>query len=338
MSVPKLFRLLPVLAILWALPTADARAQGVAQMRGRVVDAETGDPIADVTVRAEMAADRSVRQDDRRLPPVETTSGDDGRFSMIGLVLGPNDVTVTKEGYETVLMTHTVQGSFDPIVIEMLKEVTFIEQLLGREALAGHDVIQLTANLEAADAAFNSQDFPTAIAGYKALLEALPQASIFYLPLGHAHRAIGENEEALLAYKTLREADPENEEVQKEVQAEIQRTERLMSSDAASANSGMGGGSSLTGGLGLSSTKEDFYNLGELAFANGDVDRAQGWFEKAAGVDPSWVKPRFKLALVALNKGDIELAKQHFQQVVELDPASESQEGAQAKATLAALP
>ena len=86
---------------------------------------------------------------------------------------------------------------------------------------------------------------------------------------------------------------------------------------------------------GLSASR-DFYNLGELAFASGDIDRAQGWYEKASSVDPSWVKPLFKLALVALNKGDMELAKQHFREVVELDPASE--EGAQAKATLVVLP
>ena len=53
-------------------------------------------------------------------------------------------------------------------------------------------------------------------------------------------------------------------------------------------------------------------------------------------VDPNWALPVFKLALVALNKGDFELAKEHFRRVVELDPNSE--EGSQASATLAALP
>ena len=48
------------------------------------------------------------------------------------------------------------------------------------------------------------------------------------------------------------------------------------------------------------------------------------------------MKPIFKLALVALNKGDIDTAKMHFQKCVDLDPNSE--EGTQATATLAALP
>ena len=87
---------------------------------------------------------------------------------------------------------------------------------------------------------------------------------------------------------------------------------------------------------GLSASREDLYNLGELEFANGAIDAAAGWYEKATAVDPAWGKPLFKLALVALNKGDTETAKQYFQQVVDVDPSSE--EGAQAQATLAALP
>ena len=173
----------------------------------------------------------------------------------------------------------------------------------------------------------------TAIAGYSDASRGsyLRRASSICRS-AHAHRALGENEEALVAYQTLLDADPENEDAK----AEIERTRapygRFERRDRSASGAPSGGGL----GLGLSSSKEDFYNLGELAFANGAVDRAQEWFEKATGVDPTWVKPWFKLALVALNKGDIELAKEHFRQVVELDPGS--QEGAQAQATLAALP
>ena len=66
------------------------------------------------------------------------------------------------------------------------------------------------------------------------------------------------------------------------------------------------------------------------------MDAAAEWYEKAAAADPNWMKPIFKLALVALNKGDMETAKTFFAQVVEKDPSSE--EGAQAQATLNALP
>ena len=325
MKLSRLFRLLSVLALLTALTTADAYAQGPGRVRGRVRNADTGEPIADVTVVAQQV-NTSVRADVRERPPVEIQTGADGRFSMLGFALGPHNVTLTKEGYQPVVLDITIQGTFEPIEVDLYKVLTVLEQLLGAGALEGLDAIQLTANLEAADAAFNSGDYRTAIAGYGTLLEVLPQMTDLYRLIGSAHRALGKHEEALVAYQTLLESDPEN----KDIQAEIATTRLAMGNVEAAfaSNTGLS--------TGLSASREDFYNLGELAFASGDIDRAQGWYEKASSADPSWVKPRFKLALVALNKGDMELAKQHFREVVELDPASE--EGAQAKATLVVLP
>lgn len=329
-------RLLSALALVATLGAADALAQGPGRVRGQVTDAETGEPLAGALVKVEVATDRqTVRQDARDRPPVEETTGEDGRFSMIGFGLGPHDLTVTRDGYSPVVLQIIIQGAFDPIDVSMEKPLTILEQLLGREALAGLNAARLDADLTAADAAFNAGEFRTAIDGYKGLLEVLPQAVVLYQPLGAAHRALGENAQALAAFEKILETDPDNEEIQ----AEIATTELAMGEATAAANLGGGGGGGRPGGglgLGLASTREDFYNLGELAFASGDVDRAQDWYEKATGVDPDWVKPRFKLALVALNKGDLELAKEHFRQVVEMDAGSE--EGQQAEATLAALP
>ena len=83
-------------------------------------------------------------------------------------------------------------------------------------------------------------------------------------------------------------------------------------------------------------TKEDLYNLGELEFAKGAVDIAAGWYDEGRD-DRSRTgrSPLFKLALVALNKGDIPGAKEYFQRVVDVGP--NSPEGAQAQATLNAL-
>ena len=82
-------------------------------------------------------------------------------------------------------------------------------------------------------------------------------------------------------------------------------------------------------------SREGFWNAGEVAFANGNVDEAAEWYEKAHEADPSWGKPLFKLALVSLNKGDTETAVKYFEQVVEVDPDSE--EGAQATGLITQL-
>lgn len=92
----------------------------------------------------------------------------------------------------------------------------------------------------------------------------------------------------------------------------------------------------LTAAVGGLASREDLYNLGELEFAKGNVDAAAGWYEKSSAADPDWEKPWFKLGLVALNKGDIEAAKENFRKVVELAP--DSTDGTQAQATLSALP
>ncbi len=81
--------------------------------------------------------------------------------------------------------------------------------------------------------------------------------------------------------------------------------------------------------------REVFWNAGEVAFASGNVDEAAAWYEKAHEADPTWGKPLFKLALVALNRGDTEAAVKYFEQVVEVDPSSA--EGAQAKGFITQL-
>jgi len=81
--------------------------------------------------------------------------------------------------------------------------------------------------------------------------------------------------------------------------------------------------------------REGFWNAGELAFASGNLDEAVTFYEQAHQEDPNWGKPLFKLALVALNKGDTETAVGFFEQVVAVDPSSA--EGTQASEFIAQL-
>ena len=72
-----------------------------------------------------------------------------------------------------------------------------------------------------------------------------------------------------------------------------------------------------------------------VLFVGGDTEEAAGWYEKAHMKDPAWGKPLFKLALVALNKGEMETAVSFFEQVVDAEPDSE--EAAQASGFLQQL-
>lgn len=72
-----------------------------------------------------------------------------------------------------------------------------------------------------------------------------------------------------------------------------------------------------------------FYNIGILMFKNGQIDMAIDYFNKCLAVDPDYVDGYFQLALVLLNKGNLEEAKQNLEKVIELAPESETAKSAE---------
>ena len=305
-------------ALLIGVSAAPVLAQGQGRVSGTVVD-EEGNPMEGVLVVAEHPELNPFR--------FEATTGSDGRYAILGFRSGQWNFTASLEGYhDNTGPSQIRQGQNQPVNFTLSRIRHPLELALGEAALEGLDPVALEAELEAADVAYNGEDWDAAIAAYSAILEKLPQMSGIHLQIGNAHRANGDYEAALAAYERMREADPTNEQVE----AEIART-KLSMGDFEAASQELAAAAS-----GLDAQPADLYNLGELEFAKGAVDEAAMWYEKAVMVDPTWGKPLFKLALVALNKGDTETAKEYFEKVVAVDPDSE--EGAQAKATLAALP
>lgn len=66
-----------------------------------------------------------------------------------------------------------------------------------------------------------------------------------------------------------------------------------------------------------------FYNIGILLFKNRQIDIAIDYLEKCIAVDPMYVNGYYQLALVYLNKGDLEEAKKNLKKIIELAPESE---------------
>lgn len=314
MSFSHVYRGPLVVALLLTVAVSSAAAQARSgRMTGRVVD-DAGEALSNAAILAETNG----------RPPIEGATDDGGRFSLIGFTSGQWRVTVTLEGYEVPPQVVQVsQSGAASANFTMARILSGFERLLGEEALDGLDATALEADLQAADDAFDAQDFDTAIAGYSELLSALPTLTYLHLSIGSAHRAKGDYEMALASFEQL-SGDPDRGE---QAKVEIARTRLAMGDLDAAAG---------IAGAGADASREDLYNLGEVDFARGDVDAAAGWYEKATMVDPNWEKPWFKLALVALNKGDMETAKENFQKVVAIAPDSE--DGVQAQATLSALP
>ena len=295
-----------------------ALAQG-GVVRGTIVS-DKGDTLAGATVTMENPEAR---------PQIVTQQTDEsGKFVILGLKGGQWTITIEAEGYHPDTITMPVRFGPNPNRrIELVRIKHPLELALGEAALEGLDPEAIEAEFLAADAAFNSEQWDQAITGYRSILSKLPMMNPLHMNIGNAQRKMGQYEEAIASYERARTGGLE---LESDIEAEIARTRMAMGDfDAAS--------SALTSAAdSAEATREDLYNLGELEFAKGDMDAAAGWYEKAAAIDPTWAKPLFKLAMVALNQGDIEAAKGLFSQVIEKDPSSE--EGAQARATLDALP
>ena len=311
-------RWLVVIALVLGVTAPSALAQGQGRLSGRVTDDEAN-PLAGVAIKAE--------KPDANPPVFETTTDNSGRFSLIGFVSGQWAVSATLEGYIPASGTYPIrQGPNNPIKFVLAKLQHELVRALGEEAMAGLDPEAVSAELDAADAAYNTEDWDTAIQSYTSLLSKLPMLINLRIQIGNSYRAKGEYEQAIAAYEALLAEEPDDETVK----TQIART-RLAMGDFDAASEELAAAAS-----GLNAGREDLYNLGELEFAKGAVDEAAKWYKKASMVDPSWELPLFKLALVSLNKGDMETAKEYFRKVIEVAP--DSAEGAQAKTMLDALP
>ena len=309
--------LLVFLAIV--LLASPALAQ-TSRITGTVQDAE-GNPVPDATITATKPG-ASTRQE------LVRTTDSAGRWSVLGMEIGAWTLTVEAEGFQTnvgqaqVRLTRNRTYDFS---MERLKHP--LELALGDAAVEGMDFEALQAEFDAADSAYNGRQWDQAVTGYRSILSKVPMMNSLHLQLGSALRQLEQYEEAIASFELALAGDAG---LESEVEVEIART-RMAMGDFEAAGSALASAAS-----GENASREDLYNLGELEFVRGEIDAAAAWYEKSHAVDPNWGKPLFKLALVALNKGDIETAKTLFSQVLERDPNSE--EGAQAQATLDALP
>ncbi len=305
-----------LVTLVFGFAAASAVAQG-GMLAGKVINSETGDPIPNATVILE--------NPEANPPRLEQQTDGSGGFTMLGLNSGQWTVTAEADGFQPNPGRIRIrQGRNPDIDIEMDRVLSQLELRYGAEALGGMDAEVLQGEIDAANAAYEGEQWADAITDFEAILAKFPVYTEAHVMIGNSYLEQEMNEEAIAAYEAAIEADPAMANV---VNPQIARVRMAMGDFE-------GAGSLLADSEGA--TREDLYNLGEVEFAKGEIDAAKEFYEQANQVDPNWEKPLFKLALVALNKGDIPTAKGFFQQVVEKAPDSE--EGVQARATLDALP
>ncbi|MEZ5293139.1 MAG: tetratricopeptide repeat protein [Vicinamibacterales bacterium] len=279
---------------------------------GGVVKDDKGQPLKGATVVAENPS---------ASPPSFTATTDDkGRFSIIGLRAGTWKLTASAPGFQpsTGQVPIRTIGQPNPPV-----EFSLAAGAAGPAgALAGVNTKELQAELAAADAKLQANDFDGAITDYKAMLAKVPALSMLHLQIGRAQRMKKDYDGAITSYKTLLEADPNSERAKIELGMTYLEKGDLASADTALTEAAQS----------LSAGREVFYNLGEVKFAKGETDEAMKWYQRAVDTDANWAKPYFKLGLGKLQKADTPGAIEMMEKVIAVEP--NSAEAAQAKALI----
>ena len=265
---------------------------------GGVVKDEGGQPVKGATITAENS---------NASPNSFTATTDDkGRFSIIGLKTGGWTFSAQAPGFgpESGRLNVQTIGAPNPPLTFTLKKGG--GSPMGAGALGGFAAKDLQAELATADQFYNAQKFDDAIAAYRAIMTKAPSLSVINLQIAAAYRNKKEYDNAIAAYNDLLKVDPVNDRAI----VGIGMT-NLEKGDLKAAEE------TLTRAAGRPKpTREVFYNLGEVKFTKGDTEGAGKNYQQAADVDPTWMKPVFKLALVAYNKQDMATAKALMEKVV----------------------
>jgi tetratricopeptide (TPR) repeat protein len=295
-------------AILLSATATIATAQmGTGRVTGSVKDTN-GKPIPNAKVTATTAENEK---------PLETTTGKDGKWALLGFRSATYDFSFAADGYQPAAYKNAVKqmGRNPPmdVVLEPLK--------MGQGS-AGSGA---GGKLDEANALFEQKQYKEAIAKYEELLTAEPTLYQINYNIGAAYREMKDYDNAVASFKKVLDQDAAN-------------TAALV---------GMGDTLVAQGKLddavgyfekAIDQTQDEVipFNVAEIYFNQGNAAKAIQYYQKAAERKPGWPEPHLKLGFAYLNTGDMAAARASFEKVVEIAP--DSPQAAAAKQTLASLP
>ncbi len=300
-----------IVAVLWVLA---ARVEAQTARIGGLVRDEDARPLKGATVVAESAASGV---------SLTATTDDKGRFTIIGLRPGIWRVVAQAPGHAPQGGDMSVRASVSlnpPVTFALRRTAPPPSAVLG-----GLNAKEVQTALLAADSLFNQQKWEEAATAYRSLLTKAPGLSVLNLQIAAALRNRQEYDAAIGAYQELLKLDPSS---QKAVIG-ISQTQ-MEKGDAAAAEETLTRRAAERG-----DGKHVFFALAELKAGRGQTEEADRWYQRAADADPAWGKPRYKLGMSALARGDNQSAARLMSQVVRVDPVSP--EATEAKTVLEQL-
>lgn len=294
-------------AILLSAGATVAMAQmGTGRVTGTVKD-PNGKPIANAKVSATTGDSR----------PLETTTGKDGRWALLGFRSATYEFTFEAEGFQPAAYKNAVKQmgrnpSMD-VVLEPLK--------MGQGSASS----EAGGKLDEANALFDQKQYKEAIAKYEELLAAEPTLYQVNYNIGAAYREMKDFDKAMTYFQKVLEQDPTN------------------SASLVGMGDALVGEGKLDEAVGyfekaIAQTQDEVipFNVAEIYFNQGNAEKAIEYYKLASERKPDWPEPYLKLGFAYLNTGDMASARASFEKVVEIAP--DSPQAAAAKQTLASLP
>ncbi len=278
---------------------------GTGRVSGTVKD-PTGNPIEGANVTAQAG-------DSSRI--LEATTDDRGRWAILGFRSRAYDFSVQAPGY----MPYNYQAPMKQAGKNPDMDLVLEPAQMGQSAGTGGGLLAEAQELHQAGR------FEEALVRYDEVLMQDPTMYQVHLNRGAALRELDRPDEARAAYELVLVQEAEN------AGAHVSLAEMAVAvGDLETAVT------HFEAAVGATDDEVIPFNVGQIYFNNGEMDKAIEFYAEAADRRLDWAEPHLQIAMVHLNQGNMDSAAEHLQMAIEVEPDSPA--AAQAQAMLDALP
>lgn len=271
--------------------------QGRGKIRGLVLDNETGQPIADVTVKMFMPSLNMEFQ-----PPPVTAK--DGTWSANFLRTGMWTLEFEKVGYASQTISHNVR--YEP---GALKDVLTVRLQMVKGLVVKDSIL---TEAKKADKLLQEKKYVEARAVLEKIIAANPDAYVLYKNIGTSYFNEENYEEAVKAYMKVYEKTPERSDI---ISAIANAYNNMGNKTEAAAWYGK-----LT--VGDVRDVDTAFNAGVCLYNAGSTAEALQYFQKSVNIDPAFADGYYQLGMASVAQGKNAEAIDAFKKFLELAPDS----------------
>jgi tetratricopeptide (TPR) repeat protein len=308
-------------ALVLTLMASTAFAQGMGQVRGRVMD-EAGQPVAEADVTMEFVGDVQVT--------VTFKTNTRGEFVRSGLRTGTWRLQAVKGELvgrnNSVQITISNMTNLEPIIIKVpvvgAGGLTDTSGMTPEEVEARNKLMEsLKADFAAGDAMLNT-DPDGAIVKFMAVAEKVPQCAVCYTRVGDAQIKKKDEAAAEAAYLKAIEFDPKLVDPYSALAGLYNQQKKFAEAAKMSAKvNELDGGGAAGGGNAAA-----VLNQGIIHWNAGEYPEAKAQFERATKLDPKLADAFYRLGMANVNLGQLPDAVKAFEEYLKLAPEGEHAE------------